>query len=171
MILEILFGEGGDDSKNFVDELFAAYLKYASGLGFKHELLHSDYGHIVAKISGKGVGNAFKHEPGKHCVQRIPETEAKGRKQTSIVVVGVLPIRNDTGFEPLKDAELEVTTQRGHGKGGQHQNKTDSAVRMRHIPTGLAVFINGRDQHSNKREALKKQDAKRDIDRALRGRG
>lgn len=160
MILEILHGEGGDDSKNFVDELFAAYLKYSSGLSLKCELLHSDYGHVVAKVSGKGAGNAFKNEPGKHCVQRIPETEAKGRKQTSIVVVGVLPIRSDTGSEPLKDADLDVTTQRGHGKGGQHQNKTDSAVRMRHIPTGLSVFINGRDQHSNKREALKILTAK-----------
>ena len=143
-----------------MEELFAAYLKYSRLLGFKEELLHNDFGHIVAKISGEGVGEAFKNEPGKHCVQRVPPTESKGRKQTSIVIVGVLPIKDDTGFEPLKDEDLDITCQTGHGKGGQHQNKTASAVRMRHIPTGLAVFINGRDQHSNKREALKILTAK-----------
>lgn len=135
-------------------------MKYSRTLGFKDELLHSDFGHIVAKISGTDVGKAFKNEPGKHCVQRVPPTESKGRKQTSIVVVGVLPIKDDTGFEALKDEDLEVTCQTGHGKGGQHQNKTASAVRMRHKPSGLTVFINGRDQHSNKREALKILTAK-----------
>lgn len=144
----------------FVDDLFSAYLKYAQGLGLKSELLDSAFGHVIAKITGDGAGKAFQHEPGKHCVQRIPPTESKGRKQTSMVVVGVLPIKDDADFEPLKDEELEITCQTGHGKGGQHQNKTASAVRMKHIPSGLTVFINGRDQHSNKREALKILTAK-----------
>jgi peptide chain release factor 1 len=160
VILELRAGEGGDDSKLFVDDLFAAYLKYSGSLGFKHELLHSDFGHMVAKITGNGVGNAFKNEPGKHCVQRVPPTESKGRKQTSIVVVGVLPIKDDTGFEPLKNEDLETICQNGSGPGGQHQNKTASAVRMKHKPTGLCVFINGRDQFSNKRDALKILTAK-----------
>ena len=135
-------------------------MKYSRILGFKDELLHSDFGHVVAKISGKGAGIAFKNEPGKHCVQRVPPTESKGRKQTSIVVVGVLPIKDDTRFEPLRPEDLETTCQNGSGPGGQHQNKTASAVRMKHTPSGLAVFINGRDQHSNKREALQILTAK-----------
>lgn len=135
-------------------------MRYSRSLGFKDELLRSDFGHFVAKLWGEGVGNAFKNEPGKHCVQRIPPTEANGRKQTSIVVVGVLPIKDDSRFEPLKEEELETITQNGGGPGGQHQNKTASAVRMRHKPTGVSVFINGRDQHSNKREALKILTAK-----------
>lgn len=88
-------------------------------------------------------------------VQRIPPTETKGRKQTSVVIVGVLPIKEEACTEPLPESELEIICQTGHGKGGQHQNKTASAVRMKHKPTGLSVFINGRDQHANKRDALK----------------
>lgn len=152
--MELRAGEGGDDSKLFVVDLFSAYLKYASSLGFKSELLHSDFGNMVAKITGKGVGRAFKNEPGKQIVQRIPPTESKGRKQTSVVVVGVLPIKDETEFEPLKSEDLETICQNGSGPGGQHQNKTASAVRMKHKPTGLCVFINGRDQFSNKRDAL-----------------
>jgi peptide chain release factor 1 len=109
----------------------------------------------MVKIDGPGAGKAFAYEPGKHCVQRISPTETKGRKHTSMVVVGVLPLKEDADLEPLKDDELEVLCQRGHGKGGQHQNTTCSQVRMKHLPTGLSVVINGRDQFSNKREALK----------------
>lgn len=110
---------------------------------------------MIAKIMGKGVGKAFQHENGKHCVQRIPDTERHGRKQTSIVSVGILPIKKHESWEEIPESDLEITTQCGHGPGGQHQNKTESAVRIKHIPTGMTVFINGRDQHSNKREARK----------------
>ena len=154
-------GEGGDDSKLFVDDLFAAYLKYSQSLGLKSELLHTELGHSVAKITGEGAGNSFKWESGKHCVQRVPPTESKGRKQTSIVVVGVMPIKDDTRFEALKQQDLEITCQVGSGPGGQNKNKTASAVRMKHKPTGMSVFIcNERSQQANKAEALKILTAK-----------
>lgn len=154
IMLDIVHGEGGDDSKIFVEELFSAYLKYARNLNLNSELLHSAEGHMMAKITGKGAGRAFQHESGKHCVQRIPPTESKGRKQTSMVSVAVLPIPKNIEVS-IPDSDLKITTQRGHGKGGQHQNTTDSAVRMVHIPTGISVFINGREQLANKREALR----------------
>ena len=135
-------------------ELFSAYLKYAKNIGINAELLESSEGHVIAKLNGTNVGLAFQHEGGQHCCQRVPETETKGRKQTSYVKVGILPIREET-YDPIPDSDFETTTQTGHGKGGQHQNKTESAVRMKHLPTGLSVFINGRDQHANKREARK----------------
>lgn len=148
-----MHGEGGDDSKLFVDDLFAAYVRYAQSLNLEVDLLNSEFGHKIAKIVGKNAGKAFKYEHGGHVVQRVPPTESKGRRQTSYVNVGILPIRKDV-CTALDEKDLETKTQRGHGKGGQHQNKTDSAVRMKHIPTGLTVFINGRDQHANRREAL-----------------
>jgi peptide chain release factor 1 len=110
---------------------------------------------VVVKFTGRDAGKLFRHEPGKHCVQRVPPTEKKGRRHTSLVTVAVLPMPPDNEPRPLPDDELEVKTQPGHGPGGQHQNKTASAVRMTHKPTGLQVFINGRDQHSNRREALR----------------
>lgn len=153
--MEIQFGEGGEDSKIFVHELFAAYVRYAKSLGLTIEDLHITEGHLIAKVTGKDAGKSFQYETGNHVVQRVSPTETKGRRHTSLVSVAVLPIYPDVEYEALKDQDLEVTTQRGHGPGGQHQNVTDSAVRMRHKPTGLMVFINGRDQHANKREALK----------------
>lgn len=152
IILEVQFGEGGDDSKLFVHDLFGAYCKYAVNKGFKVELLATGNGLAKARIKGEGVGKAFQYESGKHCVQRIPPTESKGRKQTSMVTVAVLPVKEESA--QLNENDLEITTQKGHGPGGQHQNKTESAVRVRHIPTGIEVFINGRDQHANKRQAL-----------------
>ena len=155
IILELRSGEGGDDSKNFVSELFSTYLKYAGNQRLRSELLHSDYGHVIAKITGLDAGKSFINESGKHIVQRIPETESKGRKQTSVVVVGILPIKSDTRFEPLKQQDLDITCQVGSGPGGQNKNKTASAVRMKHKPTGMSVFIcNERSQQANKAEAL-----------------
>ena len=109
---------------------------------------------MVAKISGKGAGKAFQHEPGKHCCQRIPETESKGRKHTSMVSVAILPIREDVS-EPIPDSDLKIEPVNVGGPGGQHQNRTLSACRMTHLPTKLQVVINGRDYHSNEREARK----------------
>jgi peptide chain release factor 1 len=108
---------------------------------------------MIAKITGPGAGEAFQHESGKHCVQRVPENDSKGRKQTSMITVGVLPIKNEAEYEPLRDQDIETTTQCGHGPGGQNQNKVASAVRMKHKITGITVFINGRDQNNNKIEA------------------
>lgn len=135
--------------------MFAAYVKYAFSHALKVEILDSENGHVVAKITGLGAGRYFKHETGKHIIQRIPPTETKGRKQTSVVAVAILPLPPDNTQKPIPQQELDITTQCGHGPGGQHQNKTASAVRMRHMPTGIQVFINGRDQHANRREALR----------------
>lgn len=153
IVLEIKFGEGGDDSRIFVDQLFSAYLRYAQSLGFTAELLFSGEGHMMAQICGSHVGRAFRHESGKHVVQRVPPTETKGRRQTSIVSVGVLPIRSDNTVQAIPENELEITTTKGTGPGGQHKNKTESAVRIVHKPTKISVVIDGRDQFSNKREA------------------
>ena len=134
-------------------------MKYAKSCGLKTELLGSSRGHFSAKIVGPRAWEAFKREGGKHCVQRIPPTERGGRRQTSYLTVGVLPVVEKSSVV-VPQSEIDVKTQGGHGKGGQHQNVTDSAVRMRHIPTGLHVFINGRDQHANRREALRILTAK-----------
>lgn len=109
----------------------------------------------MVKITGQGAGKAFSQESGQHIVQRVPPTEKRGRRQTSVVGVAVLPLPPERLLKLLPENELEIVTQTGHGKGGQHQNKTASAVRMLHKPTGLRVFINGRDQHANRREALR----------------
>ena len=155
LVVEIHAGEGGDDSKNFVSDLFAAYAKWAVKNQLKSEILESDYGHIICKFSGIGCWQAFKHERGKHCVQRCPKTERNGRRHTSIVSVAVLPLPPIRDYKPLPDNELEIKTQRRGGPGGQHQNTTDSAVRIVHKPTGLLVLICGRDQHQNKQNALR----------------
>lgn len=153
-LLEIKSGEGGDDAKLFVGELFAAISKFAVSKSLRLTLLTSTTGHIAARVEGKGVWRVLSPEIGTHCIQRIPPTETKGRRHTSYVSVAVLPIV-DQQITPLDMREVEVTTQGGHGKGGQHQNKSDSAVRMKHRPTGLTVFINGRKQVANKAEALR----------------
>jgi peptide chain release factor 1 len=154
IILELHAGEGGTDSKLFVDNLFAAYVKYALALGLKVELLDSDLGHVTARIAGDGVKEAFAKEAGKHCVQRVPPTEHKGRKQTSYVNVGVLPIRPAKEYQPLRPEDLETTCMIGTGPGGQHRQKTASCVRIIHLPTRISAVIDGRDQHTNRRIAL-----------------
>lgn len=139
----------------FVHDLAAAYAKYASRLKFESDILFTSESHVILKVTGKNVWGAFQHESGKHVVQRCPPTESKGRRHTSTISVAVLPLPPERDVEALPESELEIITQRGHGKGGQHQNMTDSAVRMVHKPTRLSVFINGRDQHANRREALR----------------
>lgn len=116
------------------------------------ELSYKSTGKVGFIVKGDLASLIFKDESGKHVVQRCPPTENKGRRHTSTVAVSVLPILMEEEFS-LLDKDIEVTTQRGHGPGGQHQNTTDSAVRMVHKPTGVMVFINGKDQYSNKRAA------------------
>jgi peptide chain release factor 1 len=160
LIVEIKSGEGGDDSKLFVHDLVSAYAKYAKSLKFKTEILTSGYGYATLKVIGKGVWKAFQHESGVHCVQRVPPTESKGRRQTSYLSVAVLDLPPEKTQTPLPDKDVNIKAVNIGGPGGQHQNKTESAIRMTHKPTGFQVLINGRDQHSNKREARKILTAK-----------
>lgn len=156
LIIEILFGEGGDDSKLFVAQLYDAYTKYADSLNIKHEILDLDFGHVVAKFSGNGVWKAFQYESGKHCVQRYPENDRGGRRQTSMISVAILPLPPEEDYKPLPLADIEITTQCGkQNAGGQAVNKTASAVRAVHRPTGINVFINGRSQPQNKETAIR----------------
>lgn len=155
-----MFGEGGEDSKLFTYDLFAAYTKYSEKNNLKVELLNSENGHIVAQIKGNDAGKLFKNETGKHIVQRVPPTETKGRRQTSVVSVAVLPVPPDNTFKQLPEDELETIAQCGSGPGGQHQNKSATSIRMKHVPTGLHVLIIGRSQLANKKEALKILTAK-----------
>ncbi|RDJ35121.1 MAG: PCRF domain-containing protein [Crenarchaeota archaeon] len=149
------FGEGGKDSKLFVHELASVYIRYGQSKGFKSQILESSEGHMIIRFKGANVWKAFEQEVGKHCVQRIGPTETKGRKHTSFVAVAVLPLPEPRLLKPIPENELEITFQRGHGKGGQHQNTTDSACRIVHPRTQLSVFINGRDQHANRRDAIR----------------
>jgi peptide chain release factor 1 len=156
LILELHSGEGGDDSKLFISDLHDLYTKYAARLGFNAETLADEPGHYTIKVSGRGVWPAFQHEPGKHSVQRVPPTERNGKKQTSLITVAVLPLPPEHTQQQLAERDLETITQTGkQGAGGQNVNKVASAVRMKHKPTGLSVFVNGRDQKQNKREALR----------------
>jgi peptide chain release factor 1 len=159
--VELLHGEGGDDAKLFVSELKGVYRRYAAGKGLSCEVLDDGHGHAVLKFTGRGAGKAFAMEAGNHCVQRVPNNDRSGRMQTSFVAVAVLPLPPEKDQSPLPWREVEVTCQTGKQRaGGQNVNKVASAVRMVHKPTGLRVFINGRDQGKNKREALRVLTAK-----------
>jgi peptide chain release factor 1 len=118
------------------------------------EIVESSDSKMVAQISGKKAWSSFEHESGQHVVQRVPPTESKGRRQTSIISVAVMPLQEERNYDPLEPSEYNVTMARGSGPGGQHRNMTDSAVRMVHKESKLQVLIDGRNQHDNKRKAL-----------------
>lgn len=147
--MEIKPGEGGQDSKLFASDLLKAYIYYSRNNNLDVNIVDD----FAITISGKECYKHFRKESGTHCVQRVPPTERNGRRQTSFISVAVLPITENQKFE-LNLNEVEITTQTGHGKGGQNVNKVASAVRAVHKPSGLMVFINGRDQHHNKKLAL-----------------
>jgi len=149
--LEVHAGEGGDDSKIFVQQLFDAYQRCARKRNLTFEWLDDGDGYAEAAILGAGAQH-FRQEAGGHCVQRIPPTERNGRRQTSMVSVAVLPLQEHP--PQLNLADVEITAQRGHGRGGQNQNKVASACRVIHRLSGLMVFVNGRDFHRNKARAL-----------------
>ena len=159
--MEIRAGAGGDESALFAADVARMYTRYAANVGWKVEVMSANeneiggYKEIVLRIEGDNVYGALRFESGGHRVQRVPATETQGRIHTSACTVAVMPEPNETVAITLNPADLRIDTFRASGAGGQHINKTDSAVRVVHLPTGIvAECQDGRSQHSNKAKAL-----------------
>ncbi|GFE79561.1 peptide chain release factor 1 [Steroidobacter agaridevorans] len=165
--LEVRAGTGGDEAAIFAGDLFRMYSRYASQHGWNVEVLsespgeHGGYKEVISRVVGRGAFSHLKFESGTHRVQRVPATEAQGRIHTSAVTVAILPELDDIEPIELNPADLRIDTFRASGAGGQHVNKTDSAIRVTHLPTGIVVECQDeRSQHKNRSRALSLLKAK-----------